>query len=373
VHTIYIFIEKAKIVCAGVVIALHPRMRVIMLIMAVNLLTRWTHQSPINDKPPLAAGLATGDLIFRLNYGLVAAKQQKVCVADGFWTHVFHINLPKATVTPLPANGTTNVTCVNECRKVLALQKTLMTLSMSFQSAVQKFVERIYDLIPDFEGQPKVPRMRQSRGLIDAVGNAFSWAFGTATEGEIEDMKKAFELAKTQAVLAAKEASRSREGLATFTRLQNERLDNLKGALEAEQQSIRQLYTRIQEEHEISYFEVKAISVIATEIAKFVGLHDDVMELAHAIGQLAFGELSPKLIEVSELTDLLKNITQVLRKTGYRLCHATAREVYAGRNFDFARQGSDLIIRLRMPITRWPDMNVYQTTVFAMAEPSRIF
>jgi hypothetical protein len=76
-QAIYIFIEKRNCMCS-VVIALHPQIQVILLIMAVNLLVRGTHQSPINDKQPLAAGLATEDLIFRLNYGLVASKQQKV-------------------------------------------------------------------------------------------------------------------------------------------------------------------------------------------------------------------------------------------------------------------------------------------------------
>jgi DNA-directed RNA polymerase subunit F len=72
-----------------------------------------------------------------------------------------------------------------------------------------------------------------------------SWAFGTATSKQVSEVKDMLSKVETMAETAAADASRTREGLATFTKLSNERIDKLHDILKIQQKSIGQLYREI--------------------------------------------------------------------------------------------------------------------------------
>ena len=52
-----------------------------------------------------------------------------------------------------------------------------------------------------------------------------------------------------------------------------------------------------------------------------------------------------------------------LRNQLQKICYGTAQEAYAIQNFEYARLGHDLIVRLRMPYTRMQMTTVYRTVV----------
>jgi hypothetical protein len=49
----------------------------------------------------------------------------------------------------------------------------------------------------------------------------------------------------------------------------------------------------------------------------------------------------------------------------------SAKDVYNSRNFDVARSEYDLIIRLRIPFSELPWMNVYETSVVSIPIPGK--
>jgi hypothetical protein len=63
------------------------------------------------------------------------------------------------------------------------------------------------------------------------------------------------------------------------------------------------------------------------------------------------------------LEPVLTNLPEKLRKDNLKLCFVTAKDVYNSRNCDVARSEYDLIIRLRIPFSELPWMNVYDTSV----------
>jgi hypothetical protein len=76
------------------------------------------------------------------------------------------------------------------------------------------------------------------RGIINGVGTALGWLFGTASEADIKGLQEAIEQAKSLAGTAAADAARAREGVATFTKIANQRLDNMRAILEEEHQTV---------------------------------------------------------------------------------------------------------------------------------------
>jgi hypothetical protein len=78
------------------------------------------------------------------------------------------------------------------------------------------------------------------------------------------------------------------------------------------------------------------------------------------------GQLSPKLLSVELVTQILENVTRELQDNSYYLCHETPQDLYESRNFDYARHGNDIIIQLRLPYSRFRPLNLYRTITLPM-------
>jgi hypothetical protein len=60
----------------------------------------------------------------------------------------------------------------------------------TMKGSILDTVNRINDQVPDIEASPLGPRTRTGRGLLDIIRSAPSYLFGTATEGDVEQLKK---------------------------------------------------------------------------------------------------------------------------------------------------------------------------------------
>jgi len=71
------------------------------------------------------------------------------------------------------------------------------------------------------------------------------------------------------------------------------------------------------------------------------------------------------------MTEAIDAMSYYLRTRGIAciLCFRTAREIYAARSFEVARQGSDIIIKLHVPYTLYNHMTMYEMSVFPMPVP----
>jgi hypothetical protein len=143
---------------------------------------------------------------------------------------------------------------------------------------------------------------------------------------------------------AAADASRTREGLAIFTKLSNERIDKLHDVLKLQQQSIGQVHQEILATAELVHHEYSTIMYMAIEMAKYVSVHDTVPLLELGVEDLVHVQLTPRLIDANTLTGALSKITRLLRGQAKKPCYSTTREIYERRNFDYACRGLDLFI-----------------------------
>jgi hypothetical protein len=91
-----------------------------------------------------------------------------------------------------------------------------------------------------------------------------------------------------------------------------------------------------------------------------------VQQIEEGIEALVQGQLSPKLLSADLMEQVIANVTAEVGTTSYYVCFKTPQDVYESRNFDYARQGNDLIIRLRLPYSTQAPLNLYTSIVFQL-------
>jgi hypothetical protein len=305
----------------------------------------------------------------RLNYGLVAVKEKKVCVVEGYWLHGIHLELPSPPPPRAPPGAVPTPHCNGTCMRMRTVVRATQLLMSTMKGSILDAANRINDLIPDIEWSPPGLRARTGRGLVDFIGTASSYLFGTATEGDIEQIKKSIKDVETMAETTAADASRVRQGLATFTKVQNERMDNFRRVLQEEQRGVTEVYRQLRAAAETDQVEFGAIAYATTELARFIVVHDDLQQLVLGVEDLVHGQLTPRLISVGVLRDALVNVTRALGRKFKHPCLTSPNELYTLGNYDFARRGRDLFIQLRIPYTNLTKQSIYRLHTLSLPVP----
>jgi hypothetical protein len=249
---------------------------------------------------------------------------QQVYIADGTWTHTFHLQLPDMSAAqPLrPACPMNNAACFkacgDACRQLAGLYAAVISLTVTMRQSITHFVRRdnvlpdIQVAVPEFKPVTK----RRQRAPMEIVESAASWLFGLGKTAGIDALKADLQRVQQGMEVAAADAVRTREGLAAFAKLQNERLYNIHAVLCEEQASINDWYSNVRAAHDTAALEINAVTTVIAELARFVALHDDVQELSLGIYETLHGQLSPKLIAVAQLRNMINDINDELVKQG---------------------------------------------------------
>jgi ABC-type ATPase involved in cell division len=108
-----------------------------------------------------------------------------------------------------------------------------------------------------------------------------------------------------------------RLGLISFTKLENSRLDKLHQAIAEQQRSMGEIYAQIRTLTDTTYYEYAAIAFLAQEIAKYIEVQQNVQQIEEGVEALLQGQLSPKLLSVELIRQVIANITAELETTAY--------------------------------------------------------
>ena len=266
--------------------------------------------------------------LLRLNFGLAGVKARTACIVDGYWTHTFRFELPvgawsdlgnepgtligvsgdpKLLKVTLLRNATLNTSFSTTRPRDTGIERpqaytgnSLDTvrqanreLSLATLKSIQHLVDRIKSLLPDLALRD---RRRLSRGLFDFVGDASSYLFGTATASDIDGLRQEVRKIKDWAGTAKVDNERTREGLATFTRLSNQRFDAMREVLDREQKALEILHKEAQSATNEMHLLDMMISFSLRELASYVSLHDSIQELELGMEDLIRGQLTPRMI-----------------------------------------------------------------------------
>jgi len=246
--------------------------------------------------------------ILRLNFGMMAYKVQKTCVADGYWHHTLQFNLPPR-VSNKDLNGTNGrraggQNCTGDCLRIEGLYNATMGLRIGMRRSINQMVNKIYDLLPDLWVDSRRGN-RPTRGLLDVVGRASTYLFGTATETDVGDLRGELRDLKAIVESAAADAFHLRQGLGSFDKLLNERLDGMHEMMKQESQSITMVFDSVKSLHDTVNLEMNAVTHTILEIANFVELHDSVLQLDLGVEDLLHGLLTLKIVSVRQINRLL--------------------------------------------------------------------
>src|SRR5208282_5848560 len=121
---------------------------------------------------------------------------------------------------------------------------------------------------------------------------------------------------KNWAGASTADAESTREGMATFVRLQNYRLDTMREVLDRDQQTLEYLRRHVESANSQMQMIDRVVSYILREMAQYVDLHDGIQELEAGIENLIRGQLTPRMISVEQIGDALLNISEALMLQG---------------------------------------------------------
>lgn len=310
-------------------------------------------------------------MINRLNYGVLASKIQTVGIVDQYWQHVFSITLPGIPEIPTNPHTLNNehrseASCTGDCKRKMLLLNTTLELTRSLVRSLSHARDRIYRLIPDITSNSK---MRQARGLINAVGKLSAFLFGTAVEGDIVELKKLINTINTKSQLAVHDAEATKSMMASFMELENKRIDNIKTVIYQQNMVLANLQSKLLTTEDRELMDFHSLFLVTTEISKYIQLHDDLSAFETGVEALVNGQLSHKLIPEEELSAVIDSVKFQLNTQKLSLIVNSIHDVYALPSFDYARNGEQIIIRLKLPLTRHTEMTAYKLFTFAMPVP----
>ena len=91
------------------------------------------------------------EFLTHLSYGVTAIRQGTVCVRDGTWYKILHVELPTMLQAGIRSEQRNDTMQCNDshCRQAEALFAQVQRLGDAIRQAVRKFVDRAYMLIPE--------------------------------------------------------------------------------------------------------------------------------------------------------------------------------------------------------------------------------
>jgi hypothetical protein len=103
-----------------------------------------------------------------------------------------------------------------------------------------------------------------------------------------------------------------------------------------------EIYAQIRALGDANYMECSALTYIAQEIAKYIEVQRNVQQVELGVEALLQGQLSPKLLSVELVTQILENVTRELEQNSYYLCYETPQDLYESRNL--TTEGTRMIL-----------------------------
>jgi hypothetical protein len=257
----------------------------------------------------------TGPYLIRLNYGVAAIKLRMGCIVDGYWSHTFHLTLPKdarrdqvtdsltrtpsgvvtrSPETPTPETLNSSLVCKGPCHQLEGLLSATKALGMATLYSIGRMNDRINALLTDMTTDWLRDRRRESRGLFNAIGSVSSYLFGTATNADVDSIRQEIRRIKLAADISNADSTRTRDGMSTFARLQNTRLDSMRAVLDQDQKTLEVLYNEVRASNTEHALEQNILSHAMLELAQFVDVHDGIMELELGVEDLVHGQITPR-------------------------------------------------------------------------------
>lgn len=283
----------------------------------------------------------------RINYGVIFQKSSDLFLAQDTWYHTFEIAIPEAFDIPrLPSCEMNNHTCL-AISHILAQLNSLRTKTAT---QLNETMNVIMELVPE----TKVHKSRSKRSLLPFIGTLSKGLFGTATMDDVNILARHMNQLSKVSIQLSKALSQHEDHMSSYISAANERMDNLMSGVKQNMLAIRYIHrqlftTETTLEHVIDYI----IGILIDQIKTTTNLNYQLEEFKLGVLDLVNQRLSPLLIPEAVLQSALADIHRIIDSqfNGFHLTINSVRDVYSSKSFLYARNGTNLYVTLKLPIS----------------------
>ena len=309
-----------------------------------------------------SSSLNESDVIVRLGYGMVASKLKSICVVNGYWSHAYHFKLPDRSIKRSYRPMFNSSNCDSECSQIAALQSAAGNLTQVMRDSIVRSINHVYTLTGRMKPLGISRRIRRKTNIL---GYAVSWISGLPTDDDLGEIRQVLRGIKEASDLTASDSSRTRQEMASFAKIANERINDLHKVVDLELASMNRMKDYVRTISSGVNMDQKAMVYLMQELSEFTRVRESISDIETGVQDLINGFLSPKLIEIEPLRALLMSIASKLKNEGKRLCYETTSDVYTSRTFSFLRQQNDLVIQIKLPYSQYGKLDFLRTRIFS--------
>ena len=255
---------------------------------------------------------------------------------------------------------------IQNCEINMALRQALHSSHLLAIHRLDVIIQQIDKMLPKFNLRPS---NRRARFILDWIGNWVGGLFGFASSDELHKLEKVVVKLADDNTKIVDVWQREAEHIASYMRLNNNKLSLLTNTLNIQQHAINQLSTVIQGEAMQILTVVRALTDTITNLTHFSILQNEMIDFKDAIQELCNGILSPKLVSPDLLERTIKEISDHLRfsRPGHFLAHRKVNDYYTKHNFIFTRKDDFLFISVPFPVTTNPhEISMFKVSVYPL-------
>ena len=176
--------------------------------------------------------------------------------------------------------------CNNSCQDIQTVYEAMFTLETSLRESIQDIVNVTLSLLPDYE-PPQ--RTRGRRRWFDFVGIIGHHLFGLSTDWSVNQLRGEMTKIIQASRVATSQANSIREGMVSFTKIQNDRMDNFRRILSNDHTTITGLYVELRSMADTLRIESNAIAKVCNDLANYVKIHDSLQTLLSGVEESIHG------------------------------------------------------------------------------------
>lgn len=233
-------------------------------------------------------------------------------------------------------------------------------------------VQACYDLIPALPYAPFVSKKKRS--LLPFVGGILSSLFGTASEADLNLLRRQIFQSANATVFLQNVVRHDAQRLSSFMSLAQARFNNLEQMVQDQFYALNQ--TLFRQSFLRTEFNAQILRVMAIAFEKFthyLHLHDTITQIFNGLEILKMGSLPSNLFTAEILTTTLHNISAELksRVPMFQLLHMDANYYYKNADFICTRFRNKIYVTIKFPISNIaPGFKIYDVIKYPLQFPN---
>lgn len=316
---------------------------------------------------------STQSTVLRTNYGVVFRHRATVSPKVDFWGHTYEIPIPSLTKwrqvmdycnEEPPSNPT-------HCQNISSIGPLVIDFMNSTHRELKAKIQAAYDLIPELSHAPSIAKKKRS--LLPFVGGVMSSLFGTASEADINLLKRQILQLYNSSVGVQNVLNHDNQRLSSFMSLTQENFNNLedlvqKGFSALSHDLFRQSLLRADFNAQI----LRIFAIVFQKFSEYSRLHDAITQILQGLEILKMGSLPANLFTAEILTATLDEIDIELKSRfpTFRILHRDAGYYYKHADFVCTRFRNKVYVNVKFPISDISSaVRIYDVIKYPLAFP----